>query len=278
MKQKKLFLLVIPMLLLLSGCGVQEGNLVSGFGQGFWSNFVFIFSWLMVQASLILANNLVFGLIAVTLIVRIAMLPLFKKQIDSSVKMADVQPDLKKLQEKYAGKKDPESKQKLAQETQALYSRHGVNPLAGCWPMLVQMPLLFVFYGAIQNLFIFTDGSTGQHAGYLYTSTPLSTTLPLFGDMGEPAIFFAVLAALTTYFSTKVSTLGQDQSGSAAQTMKMMTYFMPIMILFFGITLPGAMAIYWTVGNFVTIAQTLYFKRHIIRQHRDLKKMNKIAK
>lgn len=293
-KQNKLIFLFVPLLLLLSGCGASEYNLVTEFGQGFWENFVFVFSWMIVNSATILGDNLVYGLIFVTLAVRIAMVPLFKAQIKSSDAMQKIQPEIKKLQDKYKDA-DKQGKMKMQQETQDLYKREGVNPFAGCVPMLIQMPLLFVFYGAIQNLFIFysdeatkvaaeaaaaVGDSTAAFIGASQSYAPgieFSKTLPLLGDMGETNIVMALLAAVTTYFSTKVSMMGQDPDAKGSGMMKQMSIMMPLMILFFGMTMPGALALYWFLGNLVMIGQTLYYKRHKIKEFKDKKKLDNVA-
>lgn len=281
-KENRLVLLFVPLLLLLSGCGVTEFNLVSEFGQGFWENFVFVFSWLIVQVALFFGNNLVVGLVLVTVLVRVAMIPLFKAQIKSSEAMQKIQPEIKKLQKKYENS-PKEDKLKMQQETQNLYKKHGVNPFAGCLPMLIQMPLLFVFYGAIQNLFVFFESEALKEqsivgAAHLFApEVDFSSQIPLFGDMGNPSVVMAVLAAATTYYSTKVSMMGQDPQASGAGMMKQMSIMMPLMILVFGFSMPGALSLYWFIGNVIMIAQTLYFKRHKIKELKDKKKLDNVA-
>ncbi len=268
--KKKHMLLIIPLLILLTGCGTAQGNLTGPDTTGFWETINKIFSYCIIFFGRLAGNNVIWGLVIMTLVVRIAMVPLYKAQITSTAKMSKVQPEIKKLQEKYKDKKDKDQQAKFAQEQQAIYKRHGVNPLAGCLPSLLQMPLLFAFYGAIENLLVYTD-KTGQTALYLFDAADMSKDFLFFGDLSHASIPLAILAALTTYFSTKVSSMGSGNGNT--DMMKTMTYAMPVMILFFGFTLPGAMSLYWLIGNIVTIVQTLVIRREDIQKNRMRKKL-----
>jgi len=267
---KKIILLMIPLVFLLTGCGT-DGVVTPENAGGIWDWIVVFFSQSMIWFGTRLGNNIIVGLIVVTVLFRLVMVPLYRKQIKSSADMAKVQPEIKRVQDKYKGKKDQESKQKVAQETQAIYKKHGINPLAGCLPMLLQMPLLFAFYAAISNLMIPPMGG-GDIGLVVYGVSDMSMNLSIFGDLSNPSIFFAVFAAITTYYSTVLSTIGNDQA-AGSDMMKSMKIIMPLMILFMGFTLPGALSIYWSIGNLFTIIQTLILKRHEIKAVRDRKKM-----
>lgn len=270
--KKKHILLIIPLLVLLSGCGTSPDQLTGPDTTGFWETINKMFSYAIIYFGRLAGNNVIWGLVIMTLVVRIAMVPLYKAQIQSSSKMNKVQPEIKKVQEKYKGKKDKESQAKMASETQAIYSRHGINPLAGCLPSLIQLPLLFAFYGAIQNLLVYkVDGHT---ALALFGAQDMSQNFLIFGDMATPSYVLAVLAAVTTYFSTELSTASTPE-GAGSDMMKTMKWMMPIMILMFGINLPGAMSLYWLIGNIIMIIQTSIYKREDIQKHRLRKKMEK---
>ncbi len=274
--KKKHLLLIIPLLVLLSGCGTSPDQLTGPDTTGFWETINKIFCWGIIWFGRIAGNNVIWGLVIMTLVVRIAMIPLYKAQIQSTAKMNKVQPEIKKIQAKYKDKKDKESQAKMAQETQAVYSRHGVNPLAGCLPSLIQLPLLFAFYGAIENLLVYKVN--GETALVLFGAGDMSKDFLFFGDMGTPSYILAVLAAITTYYSTELSSAGASADGAGSDMMKTMKWMMPAMILFFGFTLPGAMSLYWLIGNVVMIIQTLVYKRDDIQKNRMRKKMEKEAK
>lgn len=91
-------------------------------------------------------------IIVFTVLVRVLMLPLAVKQQKSTQEMQRIQPELKKLQNKYANKKDPESQKKYQAEMQALYQEHGVNPFGGCLPLLIQMPIIFALFAVLRNI------------------------------------------------------------------------------------------------------------------------------
>lgn len=271
--KKKHLLLVIPLLVLLSGCGTSPDQLTGPETTGFWETINKIFCYAIIWFGRMAGNNVIWGLVIMTLVVRIAMIPLYKAQIQSSAKMSKVQPEIKKIQAKYKEKKDKESQAKMASETQAVYARHGVNPLAGCLPSLVQLPLLFAFYGAIENLLVYKD-ATGQTALYLYDAADMSQNFLMFGDMAVPNYVLAVIAAITTYFSTELSS-ASAQDGAGSDMMKTMKWMMPAMILLFGFTLPGAMSLYWIIGNVLMIVQTSIYKKEDIQKNRLRKKMEK---
>ena len=101
----------------------------------------------------------VLSIVLLTILVRIAIIPLFLKQIRSSRAMQAIQPEMRKIQEKYKGKKDQVSRQKMMEETQALQRKHKVSPFASCLPMLVQMPVLFGMYRAIIAVSSISNGT-----------------------------------------------------------------------------------------------------------------------
>jgi YidC/Oxa1 family membrane protein insertase len=263
---KKLLLLIIPLTLVLSGCSVSADNLIGPETTGIWNTIIMWFSYSLIWTGQFLGNNIINGLIVMTIVFRLATVPLYRMQIKSSSQMAVLKPEMDKIKKKYEGKTDQESKMKMQQDTSALYKRHGINPLAGCLPLLVQMPLLFAFYAAISNLLVY-EGLA------LYGASDMSQSFLLWSSLGEPVILFAVLAAITTYMTTALSTYGTDQADN--QMMKTMKYVMPGMILVMGLSFPGALSLYWLIGNVFTIVQTLIIKRDDIKAERDRRKMNK---
>src|SRR6185503_7365906 len=92
------------------------------------------------------------SIVGLVIVIRIVLIPLFVKQIHATRRMALVQPEIQKIQKKYKGKTDPESRQAMTQETMALYKRTGTNPLASCLPVLLQSPVFFALFRVLQNL------------------------------------------------------------------------------------------------------------------------------
>ncbi|MCB2300592.1 membrane protein insertase YidC [Clostridium tagluense] len=185
-------------------------------------------------------NNISFGLaiILFTVIIRILLLPLSIKQTKSTAKMGAIQPEMKKVQEKY--KKDP---QKSQQEVMKLYKENGVNPMGGCLPMLIQMPILFALFAVFQKLNM-------QSAGFLWMSDLTKA---------DPYYILPILSAITTYFSSK---LMQPPSGGAQskQTSTMNTG-MAIMMGVMGIKMKGALVLYWVINNVLQVIQTLVINK-----------------
>ncbi len=274
-KQYKLLLLMLPLVIVLSGCGTQPQPLTTD-PSGLWGWLVYLLAMMIVKLGHIFGNNIGWGLVISTLIVRCAMIPLYRTQIKSTEAMSALQPEMKKVQDKYKNvpKDDREGQMKMQQEMSALYKRHGVNPLAGCLPLLIQMPILFAYYDAIRGLLLngmYMDPVQPNNQGLLNLNNGQEMITQYMGfELSERVIFFAFLAGATTWLSTKLSMMGTPQtSGTANDITKSMLYVMPIMIFAMGWSLPGALSIYWVVGNIVTIAQTAYFKRHKIFNQRN---------
>lgn len=236
---------LILLMTLLTGC-TEYDQAITSESEGFWNEYiVYPLSWLIVKMAGWLGGSFGLSLIAVTLVVRLAILPLMIKQTKSSKAMQVIQPELKELQGKYSSK-DQQTQQKLQQETMALFQKHGVNPLAGCMPIFVQMPILIGFYHAIVR--------TREIAGHNF----------LWFDLGSPDSLFLLplLAGLTTFLQQKITMIGMPDNPQ----MKMMLWMMPIMIVIFAVTLPSALSLYWVVGNIFSIAQTYFIKGPDLRK------------
>jgi YidC/Oxa1 family membrane protein insertase len=236
-----MFLIVGLLLLMtvLTGC-TEYDQAITSESEGFWNEYiVYPLSWLIVSMAGWLGGSFGLSLVAVTILIRFAILPLMIKQTKSSKAMQAIQPELKELQAKYSSK-DQKTQQKLQQETMSLFQKHGVNPLAGCMPIFVQMPILIGFYHAIVR--------TREIAGHNF----------LWFDLGspDPIYLLPVLAGITTFTQQKIMMMGMPDNPQ----MKMMLWMMPIMILVFAITLPSALSLYWVVGNIFSIIQTYLIK------------------
>src|SRR5699024_2068127 len=156
---KKLFLIfgLVGLIVFLSGCG-QINEPITSESEGIWNTiFVYPMSWLITFFADIFSNYGV-GIIIVTLIVRLLLVPLNVKQIRSQVAMQAIQPELKEIQKKYSSK-DAVTQKKSQEEQMALFQKHGVNPLAGCLPLIVQMPILIAMYHAVMRTTEIMTGS-----------------------------------------------------------------------------------------------------------------------
>lgn len=150
--------------------------------------------------------------------------------------MAKLQPELKKLQDKYKDK--PEVMQRKLME---MYSREGVQPLAGCLPLLMQMPILMAMYYALYN---FDYG--GNAPSFLWLEN-LSTPDALY--------ILPLLSAATTYLQQKITTVEQTPQ------MRIMQVIMPLFILWISLQFPSGLVLYWTTMNVMQIIQQLWLRR-----------------
>ena len=224
----------------------------------------------------------VLSIVLLTILVRIAIIPLFLKQIRSSRAMQAIQPEMRKIQEKYKGKKDQVSRQKMMEETQALQRKHKVSPFASCLPMLVQMPVLFGMYRAIIAVSSISNGTytyrgeATDHLGPLTESVsseivnstvfgvPLSHTLRESWD--QPAavtVFIAAIvlmvvlqfASMRLSFSRNMPDMGDNPM---AQSQRSMMYVMPLMFIFSGAFFQMGVVIYTVTASFWALGQSLW--------------------
>jgi YidC/Oxa1 family membrane protein insertase len=178
------------------------------------------------------------AIIILTIAIKVILYPLTVKQVRSMKAMQDLSPKLKALQEKYK-----DNKEKLNAEVAKLYKESGVNPLAGCLPLLIQMPFLIAIFFAIREYNYVSDPS------FLWIKD-LSQSTP-----SDPYYILPVLAAATTWISTKQT--GTDPS----QQNKMMQMFMPLFIGYITISFPAGLGLYWVVSNVVQIVQQWWLYR-----------------
>ena len=224
----------------------------------------------------------VLSIVLLTILVRIAIIPLFLKQIRSSRAMQAIQPEMRKIQEKYKGKKDQVSRQKMMEETQALQRKHKVSPFASCLPMLVQMPVLFGMYRAIIAVSSISAGTytyrgePTDHLGPLTASVseeivkstvfgvPLSNTLrDSFDQPGVVAVFVAaiVLMVALQFFSMRLSfsrNMPDMGDNPMAQSQRTMMYIMPAMFIVSGAFFQMGVVIYTVTASFWALAQSFW--------------------
>ncbi|ERJ12541.1 YidC/Oxa1 family membrane protein insertase [Haloplasma contractile] len=270
-KLRKLSLLAITLIGLASmtGCSpYQDGdrNLPRTEFNGFWDNYlVQPISWVLHQMSEN-TGEFAIGIILTTIIVRTVLFPVYTKTNESSQKMQEVQPQMKKLQAKYAGKTDPESKQKMQVEMMALYKEHGVNPLAGCIMPFLQMPVFMAMYHSvvrtptIQKFGPFIDKTDTMHFLGLNLSDSPIVTGDGFTITGIEYLILPILVAATSILMQRVSMYGMSEEAKNNPMMKNMLFIMPVMMLVFSSIQPIALALYWFVGNIYSTLQIVFVK------------------
>jgi YidC/Oxa1 family membrane protein insertase len=193
-------------------------------------------------------------MILLALIVRVALWPLANQQFKSMAEMQKVQPLMKELQAKFKGQP-----QELQAATMALYKEHGVNPLAGCFPMLIQLPILLGLFWAINSQL-----DKFSHEGFLWIGTALSKHFPDIFATSLAALDVPLFAlyVVSMYISVKYGS-PPSSDPQQAQTQKIMAIVSPVMIAYFGwrYKWASALLIYWLALNVFTLAQQLWMYR-----------------
>jgi YidC/Oxa1 family membrane protein insertase len=212
-------------------------------------------------------KNFGWSLVILAALIRLVFWPLNTAQFKAFLNMQKIAPQLKRLQAKYK-----DDNQKLQQETMALYREHKVNPFAGCWPMLVQYPVIISVYYVVLNHKALFENQT-----WLWIGSGISDaakTLVLFGQpilaasLAHSDLILILLYALSMYLSVRyVSMPATDPQ--QAQTQRMMAVISPLMLGFLGwkYQWPSAMVLYWFAYNIFTMAQQFYLLR---RYHQPL--------
>ncbi|WP_286310717.1 YidC/Oxa1 family membrane protein insertase [Romboutsia ilealis] len=187
-----------------------------------------------------LVQNYGLSIILFTILVKVLLLPLTIKQTKSTKAMQDIQPKIQEIQTKYKDK--PEKQQ---QEIMKIYTEAKINPLAGCLPLLIQMPILIALFSVLREPVtygVFADQAQFVNAakGFLWIK-----------DLTTPDYILAILSGATTFLMQTLMMPKDQQQGS----MKIMTYVMSAMMLFWGFSFPAGLTLYLTIGNVLAIGQ-----------------------
>lgn len=186
-------------------------------------------------------------LIVFTIIVRACLFPVYASQIKSSMKMKEVQPKIQALQKQYANDKET-----LNMKMMELYKEEKFNPMKGCLPMLIQMPIILALFVLLRNPLTFMKDPQmimAVHESFLWVP-----------DLSQPDPWiFPILAGIATFISFNLTQANTPQTdvGGTNQMMKMMKYFFPVMIVWMGRTFPSGLTLYWFFGTLIMIIQTL---------------------
>ena len=184
------------------------------------------------------------AIIIVTILMRIIVFPLTLKQEKSMKKMRDLQPELDKIKEKYK-----DSPQEYQQKTAELYRENGVNPLGGCLPLLIQMPIFVALYWA------FSGNAIPADAKFLWFTLKQPDRLFMMGNFAFNLL--PILNVGVTYIQQKImasATSGQESN----QQMHTMLYMMPIMMLFIFYNMPSGVTLYYLVSGALSLVQQYF--------------------
>jgi YidC/Oxa1 family membrane protein insertase len=203
--------------------------------------------------SLLGSQSYWFSIVLLTVSVRILLIPLTVKQVKSTRVMQELAPEIKKLQAKHKN-----DKTKLNEEMMALYKERGFNPMAGCWPLLAQMPFFFALYQVIYRPQI--DGQPNILWGKTFFGIPLQQhwlALPswdkVFSAAGITILLLTTTMALTTYISQRQ--LMSKQTAQVNPQQQTIMKIMPLMFFVFAVNVPLAVIIYWVTTNFWSVGQ-----------------------
>lgn len=205
----------------------------------------------------LLGQNIVLAIIAFTVLIRLLTHPLTMQQQRSTKAMQEIQPKLQKLQEKYKG-----DREKLAQAQMDLYREHGINPMGGCLPLLIQFPILIGLYQAIIQVLGATPLQLIDLSGRILIPG-LDTLIPLQNHFlwlnlvqPDPYYVLPILVLVTTWLQQRLLTPpSTGDGGQAAAMTRSMGTVMPIMFFFFSLSFASGLSIYFVVSNLIGIVQ-----------------------
>jgi YidC/Oxa1 family membrane protein insertase len=220
------------------------------------------------------------SIVGLVVVLRILLIPLFVKQIKSSRRMQLIQPEMQKIQKKYKGKKDAESRQKMTEETMDLYKRTGTNPMGSCLPILLQSPFFFALFRVLHTLPDLADGKrdeigllTQQLAASAENSTLFGAQLSdtFMSSEGTSTkivtMVLIILMSLST-FTTQRQLMTKNMPAAAldnpmAKQQKIIMYAMPLVFFVTGPNFPIGVLIYWLVTNVWSMGQQFYVIRRM---------------
>jgi YidC/Oxa1 family membrane protein insertase len=244
----------------------------------------------------------VLSIVGLTVVVRAALIPIFVRQIKSQRRMLEVAPQIKKIQDKYKGKKDQFSREAMSRETMELYRKTGTNPLSSCLPLLLQMPIFFGLFSVLsdaQKLYLPSGKDAPSpappgavhHAGVGLLNQDLATSFgssdlfgaPLHLSMstanqaaaggGSPTLVIVIAAVMvvlmtTSQFITQLQIMSKNQSAEmkASPTyrqQRILLYLLPLVFAFSGFSFPLGVMFYWLTSNFWTMGQQFIVIRNM---------------
>lgn len=225
-----------------------------------------LFNLLAGITNILPGHSMGLAIIGVTLIVRIILLPSSLHQArqaqKNQSKMGELQGRLKQIKEKHKN-----DRQKQAEETMALYKQAGVNPAAGCLPLLIQLPILLALY----RVFLTNITPETFHFLYSFVAEPQTINLMFLGlDLAIPSLRLAILAGIAQFIQARffapktdaTATAGSEQSAQLMQSMqKNMAYIFPVMTVFIALQLPAALALYWIASTLFAVLQQYILRR-----------------
>ena len=264
---------------LLTTLGIWDS--LSAFGNAIMTPLYWVVSGLLVLFHFLWSPLLgdgsgwtwVLSIISLTVTIRVALIPLFVRQIHSSRNLQLLQPQMRELQKKWG-----HDRERLGQETMKLYKEQGVNPAASCLPLILQMPIFFALFHVLNGaansrpsgtwLVNRPDLVTSLHDATVFGARVSDKFLPLDNGFGGVQILTVILIVLMTItlFITQLQLMRKNMpaealTGPMAQQQKIMLYMFPLIFAVGGVNFPVGVLIYWLTSNLWTMAQQFYVIR-----------------
>lgn len=215
------------------------------------------------------------AIVGLTMVIRALITPLFIKQLHSSRKMQMMQPELQKIQQKYKGKTDPESRQAMTQETMALYREHGTNPMSSCGPILLQMPIFFSLFNVLNGVKSIANGDRGSVgpitqavARQIEDSTMLGVKMSdtfthASSNAAKVVTMVLIVIMCISTFTSQHQAMTKNMPASAMDNpmfkqQRILLYITPFFFFISGPNFPIGVLIYWVVSNIWSMFQQFY--------------------
>ncbi len=224
----------------------------------------------------------VLSIVGLVLVVRAALIPIFVRQIKSQRRMLEVAPQLKKIQDKYKGKKDQFSREAMSRETMEMYKKTGTNPLSSCLPLLIQMPIFFSLFSVLQEAnkgvqgvgLLSKDLSENFGKASLFGIAPLHESIQSALALNPVNVVVVVIAVVmviimtASQFITQLQIMSRNQSAEMKASpmfrqQRILLYILPLVFAFSGFAFPIGVMFYWLTSNIWTMVQQFLVIRNM---------------
>lgn len=223
----------------------------------------------------LMGNSFALGILFTTIVVRTLAWPIYAKSNDMTMKMNLAQPDMQRVQQKYANRKDPQSQQMQQMEMMQIYKKHKIN-VFGCLMPFLQMPIFIAMYGVVRRISL----ESGMYASSVSNTNFLGINLANTND-GIIGLSLAAIVGGTMFLLQKISMKkpsyqknthkhnANPQAQQTEKTMKFVSYFMVVMMMFISYQ-SNALALYWVFGNIYSLGQTIFNRKLNEKKHAQL--------
>ena len=207
------------------------------------------------------------AIVAITVLLRFLLVPIYKKQIESQRNLQKLQPKIKEIQKNTKG-----DKEKQAKELMELYKKHKTNPFSGCLPLIIQLIFLIAIYRILINI---SDAGLVANPAELYSFVKDPGSINQFFislvDLTKPSVVIAALAAIAQFFQTKmllqsagkkIETKDNSEPDIAQMMSKQMLFLGPILTLIIGIKFAAGLSLYWLTSTIFMLAQQIYIQKN----------------